>query len=221
MITLARRRSPVAINYRRRRGVWPGMGVFNPPARPDWIDPGYPPDAAIVAANTAKNDAYQVAVQQEQAGANFDQCAANAGNANSPEQYADVMSRCQQQAEIQSAPENPVVTYYTPPAASTPVTPPPAVPAPQIQPTVQQPAFTPPSPATVARPAFLAPVVTPAAAPVVTPAGQVVVTSSGAQTAPSVALPTVAGFNLSTIPWWGWAAAAGVALFAFGGGRGR
>lgn len=29
------------------------------------------------------------------------------------------------------------------------------------------------------------------------------------------------GFDFSKIPWWGWAGAAGVALFAFGGGRGR
>ncbi len=39
---------------------------------------------------------------------------------------------------------------------------------------------------------------------------------------PSLQLPMVApGFDLSSIPLWGWAAAAGVALFAFGGGRGR
>jgi hypothetical protein len=30
---------------------------------------------------------------------------------------------------------------------------------------------------------------------------------------------TVAGFDLSKIPWWGWLAAGGVALFAFKGGR--
>lgn len=53
-----------------------------------------------------------------------------------------------------------------------------------------------------------------------TPAGQTIISSSGA-TSPSVSLPTVGGFDLSTIPWWGWAGAAGVALFAFGGGRGR
>jgi len=97
-----------------------GLGVFNAPARPDWVDPGYPPDPAIVARNTAENSAYQVAVQMEQAGNNFDQCAANAQNANSPEQYAEVMARCNQQAEIQSAPMNPVVTYDTPPVAVTP-----------------------------------------------------------------------------------------------------
>jgi hypothetical protein len=37
----------------------------------------------------------------------------------------------------------------------------------------------------------------------------------------SLSLPTVGGFDLSSIPWWGWAGAAGVALFMFGGGRGR
>lgn len=98
-----------------------GLGVFNAPARPNWIDPGYPPDPAIVARNTAENSAYQVAVQMEQAGNNFDQCAANAQNANSPAQYAEVMARCNQQAEIQSAPMNPVVSYYTPGTPAVPV----------------------------------------------------------------------------------------------------
>jgi hypothetical protein len=32
---------------------------------------------------------------------------------------------------------------------------------------------------------------------------------------------TVGGFDLSSIPWWGWALGAGAALFMFGGGRGR
>jgi hypothetical protein len=30
---------------------------------------------------------------------------------------------------------------------------------------------------------------------------------------------TIGGFDLSSIPWWGWLAAGGVALFAFGGKR--
>jgi len=41
--------------------------------------------------------------------------------------------------------------------------------------------------------------------------------------APSVAVSpstglTVAGFDLSTVPWWGWAGVAVVAVLAFGGG---
>jgi hypothetical protein len=62
-------------------------------------------------------------------------------------------------------------------------------------------------------------------APQVTPAGNVVINSSGppagstATPAQSVSLPTVAGFDLSTIPWWGWLAAGGAALFMMKGGR--
>jgi hypothetical protein len=36
---------------------------------------------------------------------------------------------------------------------------------------------------------------------------------------PTFTLPTVGGFDLSTVPWWGWAGAAAVAFFAFGGKR--
>lgn len=68
-----------------------------------------------------------------------------------------------------------------------------------------------------------------------TPAPAVVVSSSGAQNAPGASSPakelaqvieglTVAaipGFDLSSIPWWGWAAGAGALFFAFGGSRGR
>jgi hypothetical protein len=32
-------------------------------------------------------------------------------------------------------------------------------------------------------------------------------------------LPTVGGFDLSTVPWWGWGLAAGAAYFAFGRGK--
>lgn len=57
----------------------------------------------------------------------------------------------------------------------------------------------------------------------ITPAGQTIVTSSGVQTAPGAAVSTspTTGFSFGSIPWWGWAAGVGVALFAFGGGRGR
>lgn len=205
MILPARRRLPRSINY-RIPGVWSGLSAFNPPARPVWVDPGYPPDPAIVAANTAANDAYQVAMQQEQAGANFDQCALNAQNANSPEQYAEVMARCQQQAEIQAAPMTPVVRYYDPVTKT--VTPVGGTPGPTPIPVAVQPAAPTPQwapPPIAARPAVVA--------------GEPGATSTLAPV--TGGLPTVAGFDLSKIPWWGWAAAAGAVVFMFGGGRGR
>lgn len=49
-----------------------------------------------------------------------------------------------------------------------------------------------------------------------TPAGSVPAGGAAASSSSTV----IGGFDLSTIPWWGWAGAAGVALFAFGrGGR--
>lgn len=63
-----------------------------------------------------------------------------------------------------------------------------------------------------------------------TPAGQTIITSSGAPAAGSAATgsssgsstgstssTTIAGFDLSSIPWWGWAIGAGVAIFAMRG----
>ncbi len=93
-----------------------GLGLFAPPPRPVWIDPGYPADPAIVALNTANNTAYQQQVQGAEASNNFDTCELNAQNANSPEQYAAVIARCQGQAAQQTGPEagDLPVTYYTP-----------------------------------------------------------------------------------------------------------
>ncbi len=107
-------RSPYGAGAIRR--ALGNLGVFDAPARPDWIDPGYPPDPAIVATNTANNNAYQKSVELAQADNNFDQCAANAQNASSPEQYAQVMARCHGQEAQQSGPEagDLPVTYYTP-----------------------------------------------------------------------------------------------------------
>ena len=69
-------------------------------------------------------------------------------------------------------------------------------------------------------------------APAVTPQGQQVINSSGAGsssgtgggtgtgTGTSSGTATSTGFDLSSIPWWGWALAAGAAAFAFSkGGR--
>ena len=54
--------------------------------------------------------------------------------------------------------------------------------------------------------------VTVSSSPAAMPAGQNVTVSSGAQASP---VSTGAGFDLSSIPWWAWAGAAAVALFAF------
>jgi len=59
-----------------------------------------------------------------------------------------------------------------------------------------------------AKPAPVPGVVLPAPAPAPAPGGSTLV------------LPVVAGFDLGSIPWWGWAGAAGLAFLAFGkGGR--
>ena len=222
MIVAARRRAPRAQNYRSgiggtfSRGHLPGMGDFTPPAVPNYQDPGYPPDPAIVAANNVLNAAYGAAMQQAQVSNNYDQCAANAQNATSQDQYDQVMASCGGQAAIQAAPMagdlpteaartvpnvDPVIPTVTPaPWSGLPATP----------------AWSSASQISSVTPAT----VTPSVAPAVTPAGQVVVTSSGAQTAPGATPTPVAsstGFDLSTIPWWGWAIGAGVALFAMRG----
>ncbi len=63
-----------------------------------------------------------------------------------------------------------------------------------------------------------------------TPGGAAVINSSGvvqpssssaAGAVASVSLPVIGGFDLNSIPWWGWGIAAGAALYAFGGHRGR
>jgi hypothetical protein len=45
-------------------------------------------------------------------------------------------------------------------------------------------------------------------------------TSAAAGAAASSSL-VIGGFDLGSIPWWGWVAGAGAAFFALGGGRGR
>jgi hypothetical protein len=50
-----------------------------------------------------------------------------------------------------------------------------------------------------------------------TPAGS----APAGGTAASSSSTVIGGFDLSAIPWWGWLAAGGAALFAFGGARGR
>jgi hypothetical protein len=58
-----------------------------------------------------------------------------------------------------------------------------------------------------------------------TPAGQKIITSSGATggtatgstSGSTTSSTTTAGFDLSSIPWWGWAIGAGAAIFAISG----
>src|ERR1700693_6213126 len=62
-------------------------------ARPVYVDPGVPPDPAIVAANTAANNAYQVAVAGDMAKNTYDTCVSDAGN--NPAQYQGaLLARC-------------------------------------------------------------------------------------------------------------------------------
>jgi hypothetical protein len=57
------------------------------------------------------------------------------------------------------------------------------------------------------------------AAPVSTSSSVVPAASIDSSTGAVVATPAVGGFDLSTIPWWGWLAAGGAALFMMGGKR--
>lgn len=126
MIVPARRRAPRASNY--RAGMWPGLGVWDPPAIPAYRDPGYPPDATIVAQNNVLNAQYNAGLQDATVQNNYDVCAANAQNSASQAQYDETMARCGGQAAIQNAPyagDSPeqaarTVAYqtpaYTPPA---------------------------------------------------------------------------------------------------------
>lgn len=66
-------------------------------------------------------------------------------------------------------------------------------------------------------------VAAPAAAAPKTAAGQTIINSAGVVQPPGIGpAVSIGGFDLSSVPWWGWAVAGGAALsFAFGGGRGR
>lgn len=92
-----------------------------------------------------------------------------------------------------------------------------AAPAPAPAPIVKAPA-----PAPVAAP-IAAPVARAAASPTAAPAPSASPAAEGAPAlSSSVSLPTVGGFDLSSIPIWAWVGAGALALFAFsGGGRGR
>jgi hypothetical protein len=63
-----------------------------------------PRDSACVERNSNRNTAYALQEQAQRVGENFNQCEANAQNASSPAQYAEVMANCKAQAEIQAAP---------------------------------------------------------------------------------------------------------------------
>lgn len=204
-----------------------GLGVWSPPALATYgLDPGGggmhcdPLDSGCVAQQNAASNAYVQAVQQAQVVNNYDQCAANAQNANSQEQYDSTMARCEGQAAIQSAPQAGDVA--TIPARTVPyVTP--VQPVTVAAPWVNQPAVQPWS-GSVASGAgagsqALAPVTSaPVSTAVVKQAAPLSTATAGTAAAISTPL-VVGGFDLSTIPWWGWAGAAAVAFFAFGKGR--
>jgi hypothetical protein len=273
-----------------------GLGDFDPPDRPVWVDPGYPPDPAIVAANTQKNNEYQVAIAGAQAQNNLDQCLANAENATPGAQRDSVLASCGQAYSDAGA--------YAAQTAATPVTwysgggsPVPfegnqqataALAAQRATPAAPrggQLTFTssrggtalqvgdtwmvaitgasPNSPVTASgsmpgssfsgtamgstdsngnfsksgqvgtgeigswseqwavggAPSGAFSFSVSAAPPYVSSSVPPTVRTPVPTSPLLVALP--GGFDLSSIPWWGWLAAGGVALFAFGGGRGR
>lgn len=196
-----------------------GLGAFNPPARPLWIDPGYPPDPGIVARNTANNDAYQRALDMAQAQNNYDGCMQNAQNANTPQQYAEVVARCNGQYQIQAAPDVPTLPQYLQapaPGYVAPVyTPLPYAPSPGVYGTLygNAPVYNPPSPAQNPTGAGA-----PTGGQASVPAGsQPQPTADNADQGDSEG--TLFDLKFFGVP--AWALAAGAALFMFGGGRGR
>lgn len=79
------------------RGLGSVFGLGDLVPLPSYEDPGYPPDAAIVARNNAKNAQYGLDVEKAQADNNYKVCLANAQNAATPQQYNDTLARCQGQ----------------------------------------------------------------------------------------------------------------------------
>ena len=289
MIVAARRRAPRAQNY--RRGATPGMGVFTPPATPNYQDPGYPPDPAIVAANEVLSNAYDLAMSQAQASNNQDQCMQNAQNATPGAQYDAAVAACNGQFAIQNASQSGVGINYTTVGSSGAGSGSGSAPANggkliftssrggtnafQVGDTwqVQITGATPNSPVTVsgsmpgstfsgtsmgstdnsgnfsksgtfdtstvgswqetwAVGGAQSGTISFTVAAATTPTGQSIISSSGAasgggtatggstnagSTTGSTSSTTTAGFDLSSIPWWGWAIGAGAAIFAISG----
>ncbi len=84
------------------RGLGSLFGLGDLVPLPNYEDPGYPPDAAIVARNNAKNAQYGLDLEKAQADNNFRQCLANAQNATSVVQYNDTIARCNGQYSQQT-----------------------------------------------------------------------------------------------------------------------
>lgn len=82
MITVARRRAPRAINY-RRTGMWPGMGDYNPPAVPNY-EVCDPRDTACTQRNEAAQIAYTQGILIAQASNDRDLCESNANMSDEP-----------------------------------------------------------------------------------------------------------------------------------------
>jgi hypothetical protein len=189
-----------------------GLGVYNPPDLAAFgLDPNGggmhcdPRDVPCVQRQNDASNAYEEAKAKAGWDSNRDDCLANLKlNSGTPEQMAAGLARCNAAYADSAAaairlsvaegmsPES--IAWAAPLAV----------------------------PASVASVPVAARVAAPAAAPVVLKMPAAVVASgAAAESSSTFVLPTVAGFDLTSIPWWGWAAAAGVALFAFGGGRGR
>ena len=296
MIVAARTRAPRAQNYRRNgmggafsRGHLPGMGIFTPPATPNYQDPGYPPDPAIVAANEVLANAYDLAMNQAQANNNNDQCLANAQLSQGQPNYDALVAACGGQLAIQSAPQSGAgINYATVGSQSSSGSAPAnggkmifttsrgGTNALQVGDTwqVQITGASPNSPVTVsgsmpggtfsgtsmgstdnsgnfsksgtfdtstvgswqetwAVGGAQSGTISFTVAAATTPAGQSIISSSGAASGggtatggstsagatSSTSSTTIAGFDLSSIPWWGWLAAGGAVLYAMKGAR--
>jgi hypothetical protein len=191
-----------------------GLGVFNPPDLAAFgLDPNGggmhcdPRDVSCVQRQNDASNAYEEAKAKAGWDSNRDDCLKNlALNPGTPEQMAAGLARCN--AAYADAAKAAIAL-----SAAEGMSP-------------ESIAWA--APLAVPVPVASAPVAARAAAPVAAPApvvlnmpAAVVASGGAAESSSTFVLPTVAGFDLSTVPWWGWAAAAGVALFAFGGGRGR
>lgn len=274
MIVPARRRVPRTQNY-RRAGVWPGLGDLVAKPNYETCDPR---DVACVARNTAAADQWSQAIAKAQADANLAQCRANADNASSPQQKADVLASC---GIAYSGAQAYSIEQGTP-AANANWGAPVGIPLPQAATRtaarggqltfstsrggtslqvgdtwqVSITGASPNSPVTVKMGSDITPMgstdgagsfsksgtfdsstvgswqetwavggvtsgsVSFTVAAATTPDGKTIIKSGGTQTGSTSATSiSIGGFDLSTIPWWGWLAAGGAVLYAMKGGR--
>jgi hypothetical protein len=179
-----------------------GLGVFNPPPQPAYEN-CLPRDVPCTQRNQVLADAYVQAMFKAQADSNRDDCLANlALNPGTPDQNAAGLARCN--AAYAAA-------FTNQAAVNTAEGLSPAMWAGDM---VTMPSSVGTFP--IAAPLAAAPVVLQNSDPVYVAPSTVASSAAGSST---FVLPTIGGFDLSTIPWWGWAGAAGVALVMMKGGR--